>query len=412
VQKYTAFEFNFTTTAEAMNVLDITDFYVGQSVTFTHRITDHDVARFVDLTGDDNPMHVDSEFTKETQVKYPVAHGMLTASFISTVIGKHLPGPGALWVSQKLEFLAPVRVSDQIDIFTEIKKTHIGNRLITLSISIKNQLNRPVIRGEAVVRWPASGNNIKGSVAEIPSQTVALVTGASRGIGAEIASQLGAKGHFVYVNYNNSESRALEVLGKIIKAGGSGEIIKGDVFNSESIKRIFSEITLKHNRLDILVNNASPSIREADALELDWDSLKGQFMPHIKSIFIAIKEAVPLFEKSGGGCVVNLGSVVVDDPPDKWFGYNLGKGCVHLLTRNLVNILGRKGVRINTVAPGFTETDLTLDIPERQLMMLKMKTPLGKLAEPEEIAKTVVFLTDDASSHVTGQVLKVNGGVS
>lgn len=394
-----------------MDLLEITDFYAGQSISFTHEITKRDIDRFVDLTGDDNPMHVDSEFVEKTQVKSPVAHGMLTASFISTLIGKHLPGPGSLWVSQKLEFLSPVRVGDRIEISAEIKKIHLTHRLITLSINIKNQLNRAVIRGEAVVKWPEKRARKNEANQDLPSQKVALVTGASRGIGAEIALKLAQQGYFVYINFNSSQSKAIKVLEQVLSAGGKGEIIQGDVFNEKSVSQIFSEITLKHNRLDVLVNNASPTIQETDVFDLNWASLEDQFLPHIKSMYVCIKEAIPLFEKNRGGCVVNIGSVVVDEPPTKWLGYNLGKGCVHLMTKNLAAALGSKGVRINTVAPGMTETDLTMDMPERQLMLLKMKTPLGKLAQPKEIAETVVFLAGDSAGHITGQVLRVNGGI-
>jgi len=396
-----------------MDLPDINNFQIGQSITFSHEISQRDVDRFVELTGDDNPMHVDAEFAQHAQIKIPVAHGMLTASFISTVIGKHLPGPGALWVSQKIEFLSPVRVGDCIEISAIIKKLHVANRLLTISIDIKNHLNRAVLRGESVVRWPEppkAETVVKGDEA---LSKVALITGASRGIGAEIASALGQQGYFVYINFNNSETNAVKVLQKIKAAGGNGEVVRGDVFEQKSVARIFSEISLKHNRLDLLVNNASPAIQEFDFFELDWENFESQFLPHVRSMFSCIKEAVPLFEATGGGTIINIGSTVVDyDPPAKWLGYNLGKGCIHLMTKNLSSSLGAKGIRINTVAPGMTETDMTVDIPERQRMMLKMKTPLSKLAQPGDIAATVAFLASDAARHISGQILRVNGGIS
>jgi 3-oxoacyl-[acyl-carrier protein] reductase len=175
---------------------------------------------------------------------------------------------------------------------------------------------------------------------------------------------------------------------------------------------MFSEITLRHKRLDLLVNNASPSIEERDLFELDWMGFESQFLAHVRAMFCCIKAALPLFEANGGGAVVNIGSVVVEhEPPAKWLGYNLGKGCVHLLTKQLATGLGARGVRINTVAPGMTETDMTLDMPERQRMLLKMKTPLGRLARPSDIAATVAFLGGAGAAHVTGQVLQVNGGI-
>ncbi|MGB9992640.1 SDR family oxidoreductase [Massilia sp. SM-13] len=394
-----------------MPLPDIESFHVGQSVSFSHQISQRDIDRFVELTGDDNPMHVDAAFAAETQVKTPVAHGMLTASFISTVIGKHLPGPGALWVSQKIEFLSPVRVGDRIEIAAEIRKLHVGNRLLTIGIDIRNHLNRAVIRGECVVRWPEPAVETPAA-APAPGMRVALVTGASRGIGAEIAKRLAAQGYFVYINYQSSQGKALAVLDEIRAAGGNGELVRGDAFDEKAVQQIFSEIRLRHQRLDLLVNNAAPSIHETDFFELDWEQFSSQFLPPVRSMFLCIKEALPLFETAGGGAVINIGSVVVDyDPPAKWLGYNLGKGCIHLMTRNLAASLGSKGVRINTVAPGLTETDMTVDMPERQRMLLKMKTPSGRLAAPSDIAATVAFLAGEGAGQISGQVLRVNGGI-
>lgn len=394
-----------------MSLPDIESFHVGQAVSFSHQITQRDIDRFVELTGDDNPMHVDADFAAETQVKTPVAHGMLTASFISTVIGKHLPGPGALWVSQKIEFLSPVRVGDRIEIGAEIRKLHVGNRLLTVGVDIRNQLNRAVIRGECVVRWPEPAVP-EAAPAAVTGVRVALVTGASRGIGAEIARRLAAQGYFVYINYHSSQGKALALLEQIRAAGGNGELVRGDAFDETAVRQIFSEIALRHRRLDLLVNNAAPAIHETDFFELDWAGFSSQFMPPLRSMFLCIKEALPLFTHAGGGAVVNIGSVVVDyDPPAKWLGYNLGKGCIHLMTRNLAASLGTKGVRINTVAPGLTETDMTVDMPERQRMLLKMKTPSGRLAAPSDIAATVAFLASEGAGQISGQVLRVNGGI-
>ncbi|MBC7861114.1 MAG: SDR family oxidoreductase, partial [Burkholderiaceae bacterium] len=195
-------------------------------------------------------------------------------------------------------------------------------------------------------------------------------------------------------------------------AGGSGALVPGDVFDARAVARIFSEIALKHGRLDLLVNNAAPPIREADIFETDWDEFEGQFLPPLRSMFDCIKQALPLFERNGGGAVVNIGSVVAEhEPPPKWLGYNLGKGCIHMMTKNLAASLGTRAVRINTVAPGMTETDMTVDMPERQRMLLKMRTPLGKLAQPRDVAATVAFLASDAASHISGQIVHVNGGI-
>ncbi|NBV41298.1 MaoC family dehydratase, partial [bacterium] len=127
-------------------------FQVGDVATLTHVITQSDIEKFVALTGDDNPLHVDKKYAKTTVFKEPVAHGMLGASFISTIIGKHIPGDGALWMSQSFEFLLPVRIGDTLTISAKILEKHDSQRMFVLETDIINQHKQLVVRGQAKVK--------------------------------------------------------------------------------------------------------------------------------------------------------------------------------------------------------------------------------------------------------------------
>ncbi len=383
---------------------------VGESAELIHRVTAEDVRRFVELTGDDNPLHIDPAYAMQTRFHDVVAHGMLGASFVSTIIGKYLPGPGALWLSQTFEFIAPTRVGDELTVRAEVLEKIPSQRLLDLAVSVTNQNGVDLIRGKGRVQVlePLADT----AYVPPPAAPVAIVTGGSRGIGAAICRRLAADGFAVVVNYRSDRASATQVVAEIAEQGGRAFACQADVADASDLRRLVSETRAKFGDATVLVNNATGSLStksfEASAPEDFEEAMK----INLHAALAAIREVIPGFRRAGKGSVVNLGSVTCDATPTKQMcAYTTAKAALVAATKCLAVEYGQENIRFNVVSPGFTNTRLVSGLSERARLLTKAQTPLGRLAEPDQIAAAVAFLAKDDSSHVTGEVLRVNGGL-
>jgi len=408
----------------------IDQFNVGDKAEFKHIITEKDVQKFIEITGDDNPVHTDSAFAKRTAMKKVVVHGMLSASFISTIIGKYLPGDGALWVSQSLNFLSPVKIGDELTVYAEVLKKHTKQNLLAIKVEIRNQHKQIVVEGESQVKIL----EIEEPGVEIPSEkgqppiipelealeikrplkiekNVVLITGASRGIGAATAVYLAKKGYCVAINYCRDRTGAEEVMKRIEENNGRAIICQADVTNPDAVKGMVSKIIEKYGTVTALVNNATSEIAPQDFNVLEWTDIQAHIDVQLKGAFNCIKAVLNEFLKNKSGAVVNLGSIASDNvPPSKWTGYTLVKSALQSFTKSLALEFGPKRIRFNIVSPGMTNTGLIYDVPEKVRLMLAMQTPLRKLAEPDDIARAIAFLLSEEARHITGETLRVCGG--
>ena len=183
---------------------------IGQTATIEHKITKDDIEKFVQLTGDDNKLHIDEDYASLTSFKKPVAHGMLSASFISTIIGTKLPGDGSLWYSQSIEFLKPVRIGDEIKIIAKVLKKNKKDNSIELSTDIYNQYSQKILAGLAKVKIVEQDNkSIKKN--KIDKSRIALILGGSGGIGNEVCMQLAKDGYIVIIHYYKNEKNAKKI---------------------------------------------------------------------------------------------------------------------------------------------------------------------------------------------------------
>jgi 3-oxoacyl-[acyl-carrier protein] reductase len=240
---------------------------------------------------------------------------------------------------------------------------------------------------------------------------VAVVTGASKGIGAAIAKQLAAAGASVVVNYSSSKSGADKVVDEISKAGGKAVAVQADVAKPADIARLFAEAKKAFGKVDILVNNAG--IYEFLPLEaITAEHFHKQFDLNVLGLILATQEAVKHFPATGGS-IVNLSSIVSSRGVPAGAVYSATKAAVDAVTRSLAAELGPKKIRVNSINPGMVVTEGFTGAGMHESDMRKQveaMTPLGRIGQPEDIAPAVVYFASDDSSWVTGETLYLSGG--
>ena len=241
---------------------------------------------------------------------------------------------------------------------------------------------------------------------------VAVVTGASKGIGADIAKHLAAEGAAVVVNYASSKEGADRVVDEITKRGGKAIAVRGDVAKKIDIERLFAETKKAFGRLDILVNNAG--VYQFEPLEeVTENEFHREFNINVLGLILATQEAVKHFGAEGGN-VINISSSATVVTPPKSTVYTGTKGAVDAITRVLAKELGPKKIRVNSINPGGVETEgfhaLGFSGSDFEKQMIA-QTPLGRLGQPDDIGPVAAFLASPDAGWITGEVIYVGGGL-
>lgn len=239
---------------------------------------------------------------------------------------------------------------------------------------------------------------------------VALVTGASRGIGRAIALLMAKQGADVVVNYSGSEGAAQETVDAILAMGRKAIKIKANVGNAEEVAAMVDEAHTTFGRIDILVNNAGITrdglfMRMKDS---DWDDV---ININLKGVYLMTKAVSKIMMKQRSGKIVNMTSVVGVTGNAGQANYSASKAGVIGFTKTCAKELASRGITVNAIAPGFIHTDMTDVLPDKVKDAMVHTIPLGRMAEPDEVAAVAAFLVSDMSSYITGQVINVDGGM-
>jgi 3-oxoacyl-[acyl-carrier protein] reductase len=239
---------------------------------------------------------------------------------------------------------------------------------------------------------------------------VVLVTGGSRGIGRACAVAFARGGATVIISYAGNESAATETLSLITAAGGKGKSIRFDVADTKACQEAIDSIVKEFGKLDVLVNNAGVAV---DGLVMrvkdeDWDK---QLDTNLKGAFALIRAAARPMMKARGGSIVNLTSVVGEMGNGGQAAYSASKAGLIGLTKSIARELASRNIRVNAVSPGFIGTDMTAHLPEDTKAKMMDAIPLARLGSADDVANAVLYLASDAAAYVTGEVLKVNGGM-
>jgi len=237
-----------------------------------------------------------------------------------------------------------------------------------------------------------------------------LVTGSSRGIGAEIAKSLAGFGLKVWVNYRSGEAEAKAVQSSIIEAGGEAEVIGFDVSDEKAFMDAIKTIVATDGEIAYLVNNAGIT-KDKLAMRMKTDEFMSVINANLTSTFIGCREALKAMRKKRFGSVVNIASIVGETGNAGQTNYAASKGGTIAMTKSFAIEAGTSGIRYNTITPGFIATEMTNVLKDDVKEMFTAKIPMARFGNPSEVAEAVAFLLSDHSSYITGETLKVNGGM-
>jgi 3-oxoacyl-[acyl-carrier protein] reductase len=334
-------------------------------------------------------------------------------------VGVVLPGASATF----LEFSARTERELQIDVpyalEGEVSHRSGGTRIVKKQLAVRTMdASRDVVLRGKVATLVNKASRAMPSIGELKDSAmnwglegkVALITGASRGIGETTAKLLALCGARVLVNYHRGADDAARVVGEITEAGGEAVAIGADVTRAEDVAALVDGAVSRFGAVDILVNNAVRDFRPIPFAQLTWDEVQKDIDVVAKGAFLCCQRVIPLMLERGGGKIVNISTVAVDDPPLDQTKYVMAKSALVGLTRSLAIELAPRNIQVNMVVPNFVETDLVAHIQEGFRKKIADDTPMGRHASPIDVARAVVFLASSLSSFTTGQKIMVTGG--
>jgi 3-oxoacyl-[acyl-carrier protein] reductase len=381
---------------------------IGDTAELKHTITQSDIDKFVDLTGDDNKLHVDKDYASTTSFKKPVAHGMLGASFISTIIGTKLPGDGALWYAQNLEFLQPVRIGDELRITAEVIKKIDRTKTIELETVIYNQHKQKVTTGTAKIKLVEQA--LPKEKEKKTNKKTALIIGGTGGIGSAVCAQLAEDGFDLAIHYFKNKAKAAKLKKQPGKFGKKVVIVSGDIASAINVKEMKEKSLRAIGNIAVIVNCSTiptPAIKFAD---LEWEDMQAHYDANIKGSFNILSAFVPDWENEQFGKFIALTTLYTEQPKSALLSYITGKAALNGFVKALAFELAPKGIRINLVSPGMVDTPLITDVPEKVRLLSAAQTPLRALATAEDVAGAISFLASDKSNYLAGETIRVNGG--
>jgi len=395
------------------------NYKIGDQYSESFPINKNVIEKFSEFSQDYNPIHMDIDFAKDHGYSRQVAHGVIQLSYLSKIIGMDFPGSGSMWMNQQVNWLMPVVEGDVITIILTIKHYSHSSKVFTITTKVINQNNEPVMNGEAQIKMTSNVSVISSSLEKSsapspvkredvamvrkPQQRVALVTGASRGIGAETAVKLANDGYKVVINYKNNKKNADDVVNQIKSQNLDAISICADISKEHEVQDMATTIFAKWGGCDVVVHSASPAMDILKIEDMEYGDITPYFDIYLKGAMHLVKIFSPNMKKYKFGRFVFLGtSSLFGAPPNGLGAYLIAKEALWGYTKALSVALAHDGITVNMVSPSLTVTDLTVNIPVRIKEIEAIKNPARRLATTEDTAFQIAHLCSEKSSYING----------
>jgi 3-oxoacyl-[acyl-carrier protein] reductase len=400
-------------------VLAFGDIAVGDTFELTRAFSEGDVDAFAALSGDFSPLHVDAGYARGTEYGQKVVHGMLTASLFSTLVGMRIPGRAALYLGQELTFRQPAMIDEELTARAKVTGKNPATSTISLATEIRSAAGRVIVSGTGRVKVRGTTSAVDVAVAAEAAcadagnnagRSVAVVTGV-RGFGGAIARRLARAGYAVVPVYRSNYDAAHSLAAAIEAEGGRCRPIQADITQAGCLDLLVSQASSLAGPVRVVVNAAVGDLVSLPAEDLSWELFAEHLDTQVRAVFGLAKRLHPLMKAAGGGAIINLLSQVVHNTPPKGIAhYVTAKYALMGLSKALAAEWASDKVRVNMISPGLARTELTQSYPERVFKMEAIKTPLGRLVDPADVAEAVIYLVGEGAGFVTGVNLFLTGG--
>ncbi|MGH9462651.1 MAG: SDR family oxidoreductase, partial [Vicinamibacteria bacterium] len=395
------------------------DISKGRSDGFDFEVTERAIGSFVEVLA----QGIDGKDSFRRIVSQGAFHypNLLAITLLSTLVGTRLPGDSATFLEYSARLEKEIEPGKPYRLEGVVTHVSRATRILKAGVSIFGNRDREIdatLQGRvtALVNQP---HRIMPTIQDMKTASapdmgisgkVVLITGASRGIGETIAKLLSLYGARIIVNYHRGKDDADRIVQEIATEGGDAIAVQADVTRLEQVRKMVAEAKDRYGPIGVLVNNAVRDFRAIPFLSLTWDEIQMELDVVAKGAFHCCQEVIPQMLAAGGGKIINISSVAVDNPPPDQAKYVLAKSALVGLTRSLSIEFAPRNIQVNLVVPNFVETDLVAHIPEGFRARIARDTPMQRLGSPLEVAQAVVFLASSFSSFTTGQKIMVTGG--
>jgi 3-oxoacyl-[acyl-carrier protein] reductase len=394
--------------------LDFADITIGLTDVTPFTITAVTIDEFADLVGTGARLLSSRELAEGCHIP-----NMLALMLFSTSVGIKVPGAAATFLEFSARFERPAALNQPYDIRGTVTHRSKATRIIKKEIVVAPHDNQDqaVLRGKVAV-LVATPSRAMPSISDLRDAgvdwglagKVAIVTGASRGIGETAAKLLAVHGAKVVVNYHRGADDASRVVAEITASGGDAVAIGADVADEAAVRGLVQQARERFGGVDILVNNAARDFRPIPFANLTWAEIQKDIDVIAKGAFLCCQSVVPVMLERGGGKIINISTVAADNPPPDQMKYVMAKSALVGLTRSLSIELAPRNIQVNLVVPNFVETDFVAHIQDGFRQKIAHDTPMQRHASPIDVARAIVFLASAHSSFTTGQKLMVTGG--